>query len=121
MALLRLGDFCQARSGDKADVANIAVFAPDKRTYQLLCEQLTAPVVAEHLRALVMGEVIRYEVPNVLALNFVCQQALGGGGTRTLRGDMLGKTLGPNVLRIQVSVPDDVADDLTLLRPPRDT
>src|SRR3974390_671896 len=109
MTVLRLGDFCQARSGDKADVANIAVFAPDERSYELLREQVTATRVAEHLRALVSGEVVRYEVPNVLALNFVCQRALGGGGQRTLRSDMLGKTLGPNLLRLEVNVPDDIA------------
>ena len=118
MVVLRLGDFCQARSGDKADIVNIAVFAPDRASYELLREQLQAEVVAHHLRALVAGKVSRYEVPNVLALNFVCHQALGGGGARTLRSDMLGKTLGPNVLRIRVDVPDDLAEDLPLLRPP---
>ena len=118
MIVRRLGDFCQARSGDKADVANIAVFAPDERSYELLREQVTAARVAVHLRALVSGEVVRYEVPNVLALNFVCQQALGGGGQRTLRSDMLGKTLGPNLLRLEVTVPDELAARLPLLRPP---
>jgi hypothetical protein len=119
MTVLRLGDFCQARSGDKADVANIAVFAPDERSYELLREQVTAPRVADHLRALVSGEVVRYEVPNVLALNFVCQRALGGGGQRTLRSDMLGKTLGPNLLRFEVTMPDDMAAQLPVLRPPK--
>jgi hypothetical protein len=115
--ILRLGQFCQARSGDKADVSNVAVFAPTVETYELLREQLTAERVAEHLAPLVSGAVVRYEAANVLALNFVCQRALGGGGQRTLRSDMLGKTMGPNVLRMTVNVPDDVVHGMTLLQP----
>jgi hypothetical protein len=115
---LRLGDFCQARSGDKADVANIAVFAPTERTYEALRDQLSAERVAAHLSPLVRGSVVRYEAPNVLALNFVCHGALGGGGQRTLRSDMLGKTLGPNLLRLTVDVPDEELSEFELLRPP---
>ena len=118
MTRMRLGEFCQARSGDKADVANIAVFAPTSDAYELLRDQLTAASVAEHLAPLVSGPVVRYEAPNVLALNFVCQHALGGGGPRTLRSDILGKTLGPNVLRMEVSVPAELADRLPRLVPP---
>ena len=118
MARLRLSDFCQARSGDKADVANVAVFAPTPATFELLLAQLTEARVAEHLAPLVQGSVVRYEVPNVLGLNFVCARALGGGGPRTLRSDMLGKTLGPNVLRMEVDVPDDLLPEVPLLRPP---
>ena len=118
MTQMRLGEFCQARSGDKADVANIAVFAPTPEAYELLREQLTAVRVAEHLAPLVAGPVVRYEAPNVLALNFVCQQALGGGGPRTLRSDILGKTLGPNLLRMEVTVPARLAETLPRLQPP---
>jgi hypothetical protein len=118
MAHLRLGDFCQARSGDKADVANVAVFAPHAAAYEWLREILTAELVATHLGRIVQGEVTRYEAANVLALNFVCSHALGGGGPKTLRSDTLGKTLGPNLLRLRVEVPDEIAGTLTLLRPP---
>ncbi len=118
MARLRLAEFCQARSGDKADVSNIAVFAPSEVTYDLLCDQLSAARIASHLASLVSGPVVRYEAPNVLALNFVCRRALGGGGTLTLRSDMLGKTMAGNVLRLEVNVPDDVLEGLQLLHPP---
>ncbi|HLN16468.1 MAG TPA: hypothetical protein VK277_06890 [Acidimicrobiales bacterium] len=118
MSELRLGEFCQARSGDKADVANIAVFAPTEDLYAVLRDQLTEDRVAEHLAPLVAGPVTRYEAGNVLALNFVCQLALGGGGPRSLRSDMLGKTLGPNLLRMTVEVPDHLMGDLPRLRPP---
>jgi hypothetical protein len=113
---LRLGDFCQARSGDKADLANVAVFAPTEESYELLRDQLSAERVRDHLAALVAGPVTRYEVPNVLGLNFVCERALGGGGPRTLRSDMLGKTLGPNLLRMELEVPDEMLARLPLLR-----
>jgi hypothetical protein len=112
-----LSEFCQARSGDKADVANVAVFAPTAVLYDLLREQLTEARVKEHLAPLVAGAVTRYEVPLVMALNFVCRQALGGGGSRTLRSDMLGKTLGANVLRMTVEVPDELLAQVPLLHP----
>jgi len=115
---LRLGQFCQARSGDKADVSNVAVFAPTAESYAVLRSELTADLVAHHLAPLVRGPVVRYEAPNVWALNFVCQGALGGGGPRTLRSDVLGKTMGPNVLRIEVDVPDELAAHLPRLLPP---
>jgi hypothetical protein len=115
---LTLGDFCQARAGDKADIVNVAVFAPDPATFDLLLVHVTEDVVAAHFAPLVDGGVTRYVVPNVLALNFVCRRALGGGGPRTLRSDMLGKTFGPNLLRLEVDVPDELAADLRRLKPP---
>jgi hypothetical protein len=118
MTRLRLGDFCQARSGDKADVANVALFAPTAKTYDLVREQVTTERVAELFAPLIRGTVVRHEVPNVLALNFVCTQALGGGGPRTLRSDVLGKTLGPNLLRLHVDIPDQLLRELTPLRFP---
>jgi hypothetical protein len=119
MVRRRLGDFCQARSGDKADVANIALFAPTSGSYDLIREQVTEERVTELLAPLVHGAVVRYEVPNLLALNFVCTRALGGGGPRTLRSDVLGKTFGPNLLRLPVDVPDEMIDELPVLEPPR--
>jgi hypothetical protein len=117
MPLIPLAAFCQARSGDKADVANIAVFAPTDGLYAWLRRELTAERVRQHLAALVAGDVVRYEVPKVRALNFVCRNALGGGGTNTLRSDLLGKTLGANLLRITLDVPSDLLEDAPSLRP----
>lgn len=106
MARRRLAEVCMARSGDKADVVNIALFAPDDPTYEVIRDQVTVERVRSHLAPLVQGSVTRYEVPNVLALNFVCQRALGGGGPSTLRSDVLGKTFGPNLLRMEIEIPD---------------
>ena len=110
MTRLRLHELCGYRSGDKGDLANIALFADDDEVYALLVREVTAARVKEHFGAMVTGDVIRYEVPNVLALNFVLHGALGGGGPRSLRSDTLGKTLGGALVRLEIEVPDDLAD-----------
>lgn len=98
--MMRLGDLCFARSGDKADLVNVAVFAPDATSYERIVASVTAARVKQHLGDLVHGRVDRFEVPNVYALNFVLHGALGGGGPATLRADNLGKTMGSAVLSL---------------------
>src|SRR5207248_231336 len=82
------------RAGDKGDIADVAIFADDEETYDLIAREVTAERVKQHFGAMVRGAVDRYEARNVLALNFVLRDALGGGGPRSLRSDSLGKTLG---------------------------
>lgn len=89
----RLYDLAFGRSGDKGDIANISVIARTPEAYAEIKAKLTADRVRNHLGALVQGEVIRYELDNIHALNFVCHNALDGGGTRSLRIDPLGKSL----------------------------
>jgi hypothetical protein len=89
-----------ARSGDKGDKANIALFAPDRATYDLLVREVTADRVREHFAGIITGQVERFEVPNVLALNFVLHGALNGGASRSLRSDSLGKSLASALLRM---------------------
>lgn len=89
----RLYDVAFGRSGDKGNIANISVIARNPQAYQELKERLTAARVKAHLGDLVQGEVVRYELDNIEALNFVCHEALDGGGTRSLRIDPLGKSL----------------------------
>ncbi|MFM7070063.1 MAG: hypothetical protein ACKOYM_11465 [Actinomycetes bacterium] len=108
VARVQLRDLCGVRSGDKGNRSDLTVFADDQRTYEVLVESLTASVVAEHFEGLVAGPVERYEVPNIWAIKFVMDDALGGGGPRSLRSDNLGKTLGGALLRLWVEVPDDV-------------
>ena len=103
---VRLRDFCQARSGDKGDTVNAAVFAPSEELYRVLVDQVTSERVATLYGDLVKGTVTRYEAPNVRALNFLCTQALDGGGSRSLRADNLGKCFGSNLLHLEVDVPD---------------
>jgi len=91
-----------ARSGDKGDTSNIGVIARHPALLPLLREQLTEARVAEWLSHLVKGPVTRYEVPGIGAFNFVCEQALGGGGMASLRNDPLGKGLGQILLAMPV-------------------
>ena len=109
MPLLALRELCAYRSGDKGDTSDVAVFAYDDETYALLVEQVTVERVRALFRAMVRGEVTRYEAPNVRALNFVLKGALGGGGPKSLRSDNLGKTLGGALVRLEIDVPDEIA------------
>jgi hypothetical protein len=94
-----------ARSGDKGDTSNIGVIARDPADLPLLREQLSAQAVAAHLRAQVLGAVTRYELPGIDAFNFVCEQALGGGGMASLRHDALGKGMAQRLLAMPIAVP----------------
>jgi len=94
-----------ARSGDKGDTANIGVIARHPDLLPLLRAQLTEARVASHLAHLVRGRVTRHEVPGIHAFNFVCAQALGGGGMASLRNDPLGKGMGQILLALPVQVP----------------
>lgn len=89
----RLYDLAFGREGDKGDIANISVIARSPEAYHELKNLLTAECVKTHLGDLVQGPVLRYELDNIKALNFVCHGALDGGGTRSLRIDPLGKSL----------------------------
>ena len=99
---MKLVEIACARSGDKGDCCNVALFANNPQDYERIKRQVTAERVKQHFQSLVEGEVERYEVPNVLALNFVLRKALGGGGTRSLRIDGLGKTMGAALLRMEI-------------------
>lgn len=89
----RLYDIAYGREGDKGNIANISVIARSPQAYADLKANLTVERVKAHLGDLVQGDVIRYELDNIEALNFVCHKALDGGGTRSLRIDPLGKSL----------------------------
>ena len=100
----QLVELAHARSGDKGDIANIALFAPDQATYDHFVREVTTERVRAHFEGIVSGKVERYEVPNVLALNFVLHGALNGGASRSLRGDALGKSLSSALLRMEIEV-----------------
>ncbi|NJC71846.1 hypothetical protein HC031_19295 [Planosporangium thailandense] len=99
---MKLREMAYSRSGDKGDVSNICVFVYDQADYPTLVEQLTADVVREHFGALVQGNVVRYELPNVHGLNFVLDKALGGGVSMTLRVDPHGKAFQSLILDIDL-------------------
>ncbi len=105
---VQLGTIAYARSGDKGDHANIGVAARSPEAYAFLREVLTANRVRAFYQDLIQGSVARYELPNLLAFNFVLHNALGGGGTLSLRVDHQGKTLAQGLLMMELEVPESV-------------
>jgi hypothetical protein len=101
-----LSRIAHTRSGDKGDVCNIGVIAYDERHYPILLREVTAERVKRHFGGLVKGDVERYELPNLGALNFLLHGALGGGGTVSLRTDAQGKTFGAGLLGLEIEVPE---------------
>ncbi|GIW40023.1 MAG: hypothetical protein KatS3mg076_0600 [Candidatus Binatia bacterium] len=108
---VRLREIAFARSGDKGDRANIGVVARSAALYDFLRSFLSAERVALHFGELVRGGVERFELPNLLALNFVLDRALGGGGTLSLRVDHQGKTLAQGLLSMEVEVPEELLQE----------
>lgn len=97
-----LSELAHTRSGDKGDTANIGVIAWRESDYPILVREVTAGRVKEFFGELVKGEVERFELPNLGALNFLLHEALGGGGTVSLRLDAQGKTLGAALLGMEI-------------------
>ena len=98
-----LREIAHARSGDKGNSANVAVFARSPAAYAWLRDHLTAASVETFFKPLGVGTVTRYEVPNLEALNFILPEILAGGGSRSLRIDSQGKTLGMALLEMPVA------------------
>ncbi len=102
---MKLRLVAHARAGDKGNISNIGVFVYEDHDYPHLLRHLTAAAVAEHFHGIVQGEVLRYELPNICALNFVMKNALAGGVTRSLALDAHGKCLSSILLDLEL--PDD--------------
>jgi hypothetical protein len=103
---VKLQHLAHARSGDKGDTSNIAVFAYAPEFYPLLKEQLTAERLKAFYAGAIKGPVIRYEVDNLEAMNFVCHGALGGGVSRSLCLDNYGKALSAAILGFEIELPE---------------
>jgi len=99
-----LATIAHTRSGDKGDISNIGVIATDSRHYPILVREVTADRVKAFFGDFVKGQVERFELPNLGALNFLLHEALGGGGTVSLRVDPQGKTLGAALLKLEIEV-----------------
>lgn len=99
---MRLRELAHARTGDKGDTSQISVIAYDPGDFAFLAEHLTADRVRAHFAAIARGEVTRYELPGLGALNFVLQGALAGGVTRSLSLDAHGKCLSSVLLELEV-------------------
>src|SRR5215472_9396867 len=102
---IQLREIAHARSGDKGDVANIGLIALKPEDYPILVREVTAARVKQHFAGICRGEVERFELPNLHALNFVLHRALDGGGLLSLRTDSQGKTLSSALLRMEIQLP----------------
>lgn len=112
MKKIQLVKIAHARSGDKGDTANIGLIALKDAYYPVLHEQVTAERVKAHFQGICKGEVERFELPNLGALNFLLHNALGGGGTMTLKHDAQGKTLSTALLRMEIEISEDLYNSI---------
>ena len=99
---MKLRDIAHSRTGDKGDTSNISVISFDEADYQFLREHVTVERVRAHFSGIITGDVIRYELPSIGALNFVLTGALGGGVTRSLALDAHGKSLSSVLLTLDL-------------------
>ncbi|MCG1056031.1 hypothetical protein KQH49_14330 [Mycetohabitans sp. B5] len=105
---MKLRKLAHSRTGDKGDTLNISVICYDSYHYEYLRQTLTAERVKTHLQDVVLGDVVRYDLPNIAAFNFVAQHALGGGVTRSLALDAHGKSLSSALLDLDLEDPKDI-------------
>jgi hypothetical protein len=111
---IKLLEIAHARSGDKGDTANVGVIALKDEFYPLLVREVTAEKVKTHFGPMVTGDVERFELPNLGALNFLLHGSLGGGGTLSLMTDAQGKTFSTALLRMEIEINDEEAKNLEL-------
>ena len=102
---VRLERLALARSGDKGDSSNVAVIARTPEIYHWLEQNLSAERVRQHFHAIARGQVERFLAPNLLAINFILHDSLGGTGSASLKTDAQGKTHGLALLLLEVDVP----------------
>ncbi|MFM2361289.1 MAG: hypothetical protein RLZZ316_191 [Bacteroidota bacterium] len=99
---MKLYDIAHSRAGDKGDTLTLSLIPYNEADYEILCTQVTAEKVAQHLSGIVKGTVTRYELPHIASLLFVCQQALAGGVTTSLALDAHGKTMSYALLQMEI-------------------
>ena len=103
-----LKDIAGGRSGDKGPNTNIGLVFSSKKHYKWACKNITAGNVKAYFKSIVKGNVIRYELPNLYALNFILEDSLGGGGSETLFNDAQGKTYAQALLMMKIDYKDNL-------------
>src|SRR4030042_5835445 len=102
MKKIKLIEIAHGRSCDKGDAANVGIIAYDENSYEIIKKHLTVERIKKHFEGICFGKVERFELPNLLALNFVLNNTLGGGGTVSLKHDAQGKKLAAALLRMEI-------------------
>ena len=113
--LIQLIKLAHARSGDKGDTANVGLIALRDEIYPILVREVTSERVKKHFEGICKGDVERFELPNLGALNFLLHESLGGGGTLSLMTDAQGKTFSTALLRMNIDITESEAQNLELL------
>ena len=104
---IKLKQIAGARSGDKGKHSNVGIYFYDKDIYEWSKDKITEKLIKNHFSDIVKGEVVRYELDNILALNFILKDSLGGGGSETLINDAQGKTHGQAALLLDIDLPKE--------------
>ncbi|TVR28625.1 MAG: hypothetical protein EA390_11590 [Balneolaceae bacterium] len=110
MKKVKLIEIAHGRSGDKGNGSNVGIIARHPNIYPFLKKELTKERVKEYMKNICKGEVERYEMENIGALNFILNESLGGGGTVSLKLDAQGKTHASTLLRMELDVPEELLD-----------
>lgn len=99
---MKLYDIAHSRAGDKGNISTLSLIPYYESDYEMLCQKVSIEKVKKHFEGIIEGEIIRYEMPNISSLLFVCQDALAGGVTTSLRIDTHGKSLSYKLLDMEI-------------------
>jgi hypothetical protein len=99
---MKLYDIAHSRAGDKGNISTLSLIPYKENDYPMLCQTVTTERVKKHFEGIISGEIIRYEMPNISSLLFVCNDALGGGVTTSMRLDTHGKALSYKLLEMEI-------------------
>ncbi len=105
---VQLLQLCHARSGDKGDTGNVGIIALKPEYYPIMQKYVTIDRVKKHFEGICFGNVERFELPNLNAINFLLHNSLGGGGTVSLKNDAQGKTLSTAMLRMELDIEENI-------------
>ena len=111
---IKLSIISNTRSGDKGKNSNVGIVFKNQLLYQWAKENLTSEVIKSYFKSVVKGKVIRYELPNLWALNFILHDSLGGGGSESLINDAQGKTHGQALAMMEVEIPEEIVKGLEI-------
>ncbi len=106
---VQLLQLCHARSGDKGDTGNVGIIALKPEYYPIMQKYVTIDRVKKHFEGICFGNVERFELPNLNAINFLLHNSLGGGGTVSLKNDAQGKTLSSAMLRMEIEIEENIS------------
>ena len=106
---IKLSDIAGARSGDKGKHSTVGIYFYHEEIYNWAKENITTLIVKKHFNEIVKGEVIRYELDNIFALNFILKDSLGGGGSETLINDAQGKTHAQAALLLELDLSEELS------------